>query len=223
VAWGSGLLADVRPLQESPAFRRLWAGVTLSAIGGSLTSFAVILQVWQLTQSSFAVGAIGVAQMVPTLAVGLLGGTLTDAADRRRLVLVTSTALAAVSAALAAQAFAGSRLLWPLYALVAVQASLNAIDYPARQTFLPSLLPARLVSAGLALNRLSFQIVLTAAPALAGLIAGAPHLGLRACYLIDTVTFAAALYGVARLPAMPPHASAARPGPRAVAEGAAKP
>ena len=56
---------------------------------------------------------------------------------------VTSTALAAVSAALAAQAFTGSRLLWPLYALVAVQASLNAIDYPARRTFLPSLLPAR--------------------------------------------------------------------------------
>ena len=221
MAWGSGLLADIRPLRESPAFRRLWAGVTLSAIGGSLTSFAVILQVWQLSHSSFAVGAIGVAQMVPTLAVGLLGGSLTDAADRRRLVLVTSTALAAVSAALAAQAFAGSRLLWPLYALVAVQASLNAIDYPARQTFLPSLLPARLVPAGLALDRLSFQIVLTAAPALAGLITGTPQLGLRACYLIDTVTFAAALYGVARLPAMPPHASAARPGPRAVAEGAA--
>jgi len=59
-------------------------------------------------------------------------GLLADAADRRRLVLVTSTALAAVSAALAAQAFAGSRLLWPLYALAAVQASLNAINYPAR-------------------------------------------------------------------------------------------
>ena len=221
MAWGSGLLADVRPLRESPAFRQLWAGVTLSAIGGALTSFAVILQVWQLTHSSFAVGAIGVAQMVPTLAVGLLGGSLTDAADRRRLVLVTSTALAAVSAALAAQAFAGSRLLWPLYALAALQASLNAINYPARQTFLPSLLPARLVPAGLALDRLSFQIVLTGAPALAGLITGTPQLGLRACYLIDTVTFAAALYGVARLPAMPPHASAARPGPRAVAEGAA--
>ena len=146
MAWGSGLLADVRPLRESPAFRRLWAGVTLSAIGGALTSFAVILQVWQLTHSSFAVGAIGVAQMVPTLAVGLLGGSLTDAADRRRLVLVTSTALAAVSAALAAQAFAGSRLLWPLYALAALQASLNAINYPARQTFLPSLLPARLAA-----------------------------------------------------------------------------
>ena len=223
MAQGSRLLADVRPLRESPAFRRLWAGVTLSAFGGSLTSFAVILQVWELTHSSFAVGAVGVAQMVPTLAVGLLGGSLTDAADRRKVVLVTSAALALVSSALAAQAFAGLRLVWPLYALVTVQAALNAVNFPARQTFLPRLLPPALVPAGLALDRLSFQIVLTAGPALAGLITGIPQLGLRACYLIDALTFAAALYGVARLPAMPPQPEAAgpgsRPGPRAVAEG----
>ena len=185
MAQGSRLLADVRPLRESPAFRRLWAGVTLSAFGGSLTSFAVILQVWELTHSSFAVGAVGVAQMVPTLAVGLLGGSLTDAADRRKVVLVTSVALALVSSALAAQAFAGLRLVWPLYALVTVQAALNAVNFPARQTFLPRLLPPALVPAGLALDRLSFQIVLTAGPALAGLITGVPQLGLRACYLID--------------------------------------
>jgi MFS family permease len=223
VAQGSRLLADIRPLRESPAFRRLWAGVTLSAFGGSLTNFAVILQVWELTHSSFAVGAVGVAQMVPTLAVGLLGGSLTDAADRRKVVLISSVALALVSSALAAQAFAGLRLVWPLYALVTVQAALNAVNFPARQTFLPRLLPPALVPAGLALDRLSFQIVLTVAPALAGLITGTPQLGLRACYLIDAVTFVAALYGVARLPAMPPQPEAAgpgpRPGPRAVAEG----
>lgn len=174
------LLADVRPLRESPAFRRLWAGTTLSSVGSSLTSYAVILQIWDLTHSSFAVGALGVAQMVPTLAVGLFGGSLTDAADRRKVVLVTSAALAAVSASLAAQAFAGLRVAGLLYALVAVQSSLTAVNYPARQTFLPHLLPPGLVPAGLALNRLSFQIMLTGGPALAGLVAGTPHLGLRA-------------------------------------------
>jgi hypothetical protein len=66
------LLADISPLRESAAFRRLWAGSTLSSVGGTLTSFAVMLQVYDLTRSPFAVGAIGVAQMVPTLAVGLL-------------------------------------------------------------------------------------------------------------------------------------------------------
>jgi MFS family permease len=215
------LLADITPLRESGAFRRLWAGTTLSSVGGALTAFAVVLQVYDLTRSPFAVGLIGVAQMVPTLAVGLLGGPVSDAMDRRRLVLVTSTSLAAVSAALAAQAFAGLDLVWPLYALVATASGLGAVDRPARSTFIPSLLPASQQPAGLALNRLSFQIMLTAGPALAGLIAAAPHLGLRACYLLDAVSFTAALYGVARLPPMPPQGRGARLSPRAVAEGVA--
>ena len=144
------LLADVTPLRESAAFRRLWVGTTLSSVGGALTSFAVILQVYDLTRSTLAVGAVAVAQMVPTLAVGLLGGPVTDATDRRKLVLVTSSCLAAVSAAFAAQAFAGLDLLWLLYALVAVQSSLIAVDRPARSTFVPSLLRSSQLAAGLA-------------------------------------------------------------------------
>jgi MFS family permease len=214
-----GLLADISPLRESAAFRRLWAGTTLSSVGSAMTSFAVPLQVYDITHSPFAVGAIGVATVVPTLAIGLLGGSLADATDRRKLVLAASSGMAVVSAALAVQALAGLRLVWLLYALTAVESALGAINAPARSTFIPRLLPAGQLPAGLALNRLSFQIMLTAGPALAGLIAAAPHLGLQACYLIDTVSFAAALYGVGRLPAMRPQAGAPRPSPRAVADG----
>jgi MFS family permease len=213
------LLADTTPLRESVPFRRLWAGTTLSSVGSALTGFAVVLQVYDLTRSPFAVGVLGVAQMVPTLVVGLLGGPVTDVFDRRKLVLITSGCLAVVSAALAAQAFAGLGLVWLLYALVAVQSAVSAVDRPARSTFIPGLLPPSQLAAGLALDRLSRQIMLTAGPALAGLIAAAPHLGLRACYLIDVASFTAALYGVARLPAMRPRGGARRPGPRAVAEG----
>jgi MFS family permease len=213
------LLADVRPLRESPAFRRLWAGSTLSAVGGALTMFAVPLQVYDITRSPFAVGGIGVAQMIPTVTIGLLGGAIADAADRRRLVLVTGGCNAAISAGLAAQAFAGMRSVWLLYALVAASSSFSAISAPVQRTFIPSLLPADQLTAGLALNRLSFQIMLTTGPALAGLITAVPGLGLRACYLIDAASFAGSLYGVARLPALPRPAGAARPGPRAVAAG----
>ena len=198
------LLADITPLRESAAFRRLWAGTTLSSAGSALASFAVVLQVYDLTRSPAAVGMLGVAQMVPTLAVGLLGGPVTDVMDRRKLVLATSGCLAAVSAVLAAQALAGLGMAWVLYALTAAQSALSAVDRPARGTFVPSLLSANQLAAGLALNRLSFQITLTVGPALAGLIAAAPHLGLPACYLLDTASFTAALYGIARLPAMPP-------------------
>lgn len=213
------LLADVSPLRECPAFRRLWAGSTLSAVGGALTNFAVPLQVYDITRSPFAVGAIGVAEMVPTITIGLLGGVIADTVDRRKLVLAASGCNAAVSAALAAQAFAGLRSVWLLYALVAVSSAFSAVNAPARRTFIPSLLSADKLAAGLALNRLSFQIMLTVGPALAGLITAVPHLGLRACYLMDAASFAGSLYGVVRLPALPPSPGAARPGPRAVAEG----
>ena len=213
------LLADVRPLRESPAFRRLWVGSTLSAVGGALTTFAVPLQVYDVTRSPFAVGAIGLAQVVPTVTIGLLGGAIADAADRRKLVLVASGGSAAVSAGLAAQAFAGLRSVWLLYALVAVSSSLSAVNAPVRRTIIPSLLPADQLTAGLALQRLTFQITLTAGPALAGLITATPGLGLRVCYLIDAASFAGSLYGVGRLPALPRTAGAARPGPRAVAAG----
>src|SRR5258708_18682432 len=124
---------------------------TLSSVGSALTGFAVMLQIYDLTHSPFAVGALGLAQMVPTLTVGLLCGPVVDALDRRKLVLVTTTCLALVSAALAPQAFAGLRLLLPLYALVALQASVSAVDRPARSTFVPALLPPGRLAAGLAL------------------------------------------------------------------------
>ena len=72
--------------------------------------------------------------------MGLLGGPVTDMTDRRKLALATSGCLAAVSAALAAQALAGLGMAWALYALTAAQSALSAVDRPARGTFVPSLL-----------------------------------------------------------------------------------
>lgn len=67
-------LVDVRPLRASRDFRRLWAASTLSSISSALTAFAVPLQAYDLTHSTIAVGGIGVAEMAPTLTIGLLGG-----------------------------------------------------------------------------------------------------------------------------------------------------
>jgi len=215
----SALLTDVTPLRKSPQFRRLFTGSLLSTAGGALTAFAIPLQVYDITRSPFAVGAIGLAELIPTLSIGLLGGSVIDALERRRLVLVTSSLLAVVSGALAAQAFAGLRAVWLLYLLVVLQAGLFAVNTPARRTFIPSLLGPDLVPAGLALNRIGFQVSIILGPALAGLITAAAGGHLSACYLIDAVSFGGALYGVARLPVMPPRAGVARPGLAAVAEG----
>jgi MFS family permease len=196
------LLADLTPLRSSPAFRRLWIGSTASAVGGALTSFAVTLQVYDITRSPAAVGLVGLAILVPLLAVGMLGGTIIDTADKRVLVLVCTCGVMAVSTALTVQAYLHLRWVWLLYVLVAIESGIDAVNSPARRALTPALLPAGELAAGLALQRLTFQITITAGPALAGLIAAAAHLGLAGCYLIDTASFAAALYGTGRLPPM---------------------
>jgi MFS family permease len=204
--WLVRLLPDVGPARDHPAYRRLLAGGQLSMLGGAMTSFAVVLQIWDLTRSSLAVGLLGLT-FVPVLVVGLLGGAIADSVDRRRLALVTSALLMAVSAAFAAQAYAGRGQLWLLYALAMVQAVLQAIGAPARRTFMPRLVPPEQLTAAIALNTLSGRIAMLAGPALAGLIAAA--WGVRACYAIDTVSFLASLYATARLPAMRPAGSPA--------------
>jgi MFS family permease len=213
----SRLLADVTPLRSSPAFRRLWLGGALSGVGSMMTVFAVALQVYLLTHSSAAVGLLGLADAVPGIACGLVIGGLVDSVDRRRLVLLMSTVQLLVSAAFAAQAFAGLDNVALLYALVGLQSVAGAVKAPAARTFLPRLLPAEQLPAGAALTMLGMHASMVAGPSLAGLIAAVG--GLKLCYAIDAVTFLASLYAVYRLPAMRPDGSGAQPGLRAVLDG----
>ena len=94
------VLPDLGPARQNAAFRRLLAGGLLSTLGSSMTSFAVVLQIWDLSRSSLDVGLLGLT-FVPVLIVGLLGGSAADAVDRRALALVTTACLMAVSAGFA--------------------------------------------------------------------------------------------------------------------------
>ncbi len=212
-----GLLADVRPLRESPDYRRLWLGTSLSAVGGQMTTFAVALQVYRISHSSAAVGAVGLAFAVPAITLGLVGGVLIDSADRRRLVLVMTSVQALASVGFAVQAFSGANALWLLYALTAVQGAAGAINTPARRTFLPRLLRPELMPAGAVLTMVSMYVAMIGGPALAGVVTAAG--GLKICYLVDALTFSAALYGVLRLPPMRPEGAGAQRNARAVLDG----
>ena len=211
------ILPDFSPVRHNRPFGRLLVGGLLSTLGGAMTSFAVVLQIWDLSRSSLAVGLLGLT-FVPALIVGLFGGSIADAVDRRKLALVTRAGLMAVSAAFAVQAYAQFDQLWLLYALAAVQAVLQALGAPASRTFVARLVPADQLTAAIALNALVGRITMLFGPVLAGLVAGT--LGLRTCYAVDAVSFLASMYAVARLPAMRPESA----GPagsrlRATAEG----
>jgi MFS family permease len=211
------LFMDIRPLRESPHFRRLWVGTGLSTLGTQMTRFAVALQVYTLTGSSLAVGSVGIATVIPSILFGLVGGAVADAVDRRKLVLLTTGGLAVVSVVFAAQAFAELGQLWLLYVLVAVQSVLTSLNSPARRTFNPRLLRPDQLPAAAALMMFTFHVSSTAGPALAGLFAAL--WGLKVLYLIDALTFVATLYGVFRLPGMKPEGGTTRPGLRSIGEG----
>jgi hypothetical protein len=151
------LLTDLAPLRSNPVFRRLWIGTTLSQIGGAMTTYAVTLQIWDTTRSTAATGAIGIVTLIPMLLVALPGGSVADAVDRRKVVLVMTACSAVVSGALFLQSLAGQRWLWLVYVLVAISSAIGAVNGPARRTFIRSLVAPDQLPAALALNRVSFQ------------------------------------------------------------------
>ncbi|MHA7133899.1 MFS transporter [Oerskovia turbata] len=197
-----GILADTTPLRVSPPFRRLWWGLGVSNLGSQLTVVAVGLQVYALTGSTLAVGVLGVFALVPLVALGLYGGALVDAYDRRKVALLASWALWVVTGLLALQAWLGLGSVGVLYGLVALQSAAFAINNPARSAIIPRLVEPRLLPAANALQTISWSIALTVGPLLGAFLVALWGYGVA--YTIDVVLFAAALWAVWRLPSIPP-------------------
>ncbi|MGW4486437.1 MFS transporter [Amycolatopsis sp. NPDC004368] len=188
-------------------------------LGGQLTAVAVLFQVWDRTGSTIWTGAVGLAQAVPIIAIGLFAGSLVDRVDRRRFYLVMTVGQAGCSLLLVAQSVVPGFPVGGVLAILAVQSCFAAGSGPASRTFIPRLLPRDQLSAGLALNGISFQGGLLIGPALGGLLIG--WVGVTGCYAVDAVTFACAFYGAFGLPAMRPDGESARPGLRGIADGLA--
>lgn len=207
---------DLGPLRRSRDFRLVWAGQLVSAAGRQFTVVALPYQVYGLTRSAFAVGALGLVQLVPLLGASLVGGSIADRVDRRRLLLAVNLVLAACSAALALAAPHGPPLAF-VYAMAALIAAFAAVEQPTRSAMVPNLVPRHQLGAALALMFGTFQVSLVAGPALAGVtIAG---IGLGAAYWVDAVTFGAAIAGVWLVRPQPPAPRAADSTLRAIAGG----
>ena len=193
---------DLRPLRDSRDFRLLWLGQIVSMVGRQITVVAVPYQIFQTTHSALAVGMLGLVQVVPLIVFSLAGGALADRVDRRRLLLLTNTLLAGCSGLFLGGAVAGNPPLAFLYAVAATGAAVSAFDQPARAATIPRMVRPDQLAAALALNFGLFMTTLVAGPAVGGLVIA--RLGLAAAYLVDVVTFAAAIAAVALISPQPP-------------------
>jgi len=185
------MLLDVTPLRQNRDFRFLYLGQIISFVGSMVTYVAVPYQVYQLTRSSFLVGLLGAAQLVPLLVFGLFGGSYADALDRRRMMIVSELILAAGSLGL----MANSLLAKPSVALIFVVSSLmsgvNGFHRPAFDALTQSLVTPAELTAVSALGTLRFSVGAILGPAFGGVVLARG--GAATAYLFDAVTFLASI------------------------------
>ncbi|HZB22860.1 MAG TPA: MFS transporter [Gaiellaceae bacterium] len=211
------MAVDTRPLRSSQAFRRLWFGTGISAIGSQITTVAIPIQVYAETKSTFLVGLLGLAALVPLLTVSLVAGAIADAVDRRRLLLLSDVALALVTVLLIGNAMLDDPNVPALFVLEGLATAAYAFQRPARNALTPKLVRDDELLAAIAVEDVVFNLSRVAGPALAGLLIAV--FGFAGAYAFDLATFAASLVSIWLLPRFGPIEGADRPSLRSIAEG----
>jgi MFS family permease len=209
---------DTKPLRHL-AYRRMFIGFGVSSFGFQLTAVAVPVEMFQLTRSSFWVGLLGVAGLVPLLVFSLWGGAVADAVDRRRLLLASSLLMWSATLGLLSQALlrVGSPEL--LLGLVAVQTTAYAVSSPTRQAIVPRLVPRAELPAANALSTTAGTAAMVAGPLAAGVLLA--RFDVAAAYALDALAFTGVLWATIRLPALPPANGNARAGWQDIRHGLA--
>lgn len=172
--------------------------MTVSLIGTNMRVVAVPWLVFQLTDSSVAVGLVGLAEVVPLLIFSIFAGALVDRVERRGLIARMQLSMMATVAVLAILSTMDRPPLIAIYGLTALAAALSAIERPARTAMLPELVPAGKVPAAFALRQVSFQTTHIVGPALAGIVIAS--IGVTWVFVIDAVTYLASLFVLQWLP-----------------------
>jgi len=203
-------------MRRSRDFRFIYTGQLVSVLGSQLTAVAVAFQVYQISHSSFDVGLVSLVQLFPLLVCSLIGGSVIDAVDRRKLLIGVEIAMAGSSAALGVNADLGSRL-WPLFVFPAVTAGLTGIDTPTRNAMIPNLVEPEQITNATAMFQALIQLGAVVGPAVGGLLlAGA---GLRFIYWVDVATFVVSVLAASAVSPQPVQGEATSPGLRSVLEG----
>ena len=200
-------------------YRLFFAGQTISLIGTWMTRLATSWLVYRLTGSAVLLGVVSFFGQVPMFFLGPIAGVWVDRWDRQRTLVLTQVVSMLQSLALAALTFAGVIRVWHIVALALVQGVVNAIDMPARQSFLIQMVERREdLPNAIALNSSMVNATRLIGPAIAGVVIGA--VGEAWCFLIDGVSYIAVIASlVAMRISRPPVRRVRRSGLEELSEG----
>ena len=169
-------------------FRMLWSGMCVSLMGDGIFMVAMAWQVYALSNAPTALALVGIAMTVPTIAFLLLGGVVSDRADRRRVMLAADIMRGIAVALMAVLSLTGVLALWHVVALVALYGAGAAFFGPAFDAIVPDVLPASELPQANSLDQFVRPIALRlAGPALGGLLIDA--VGVGSAFAFDAASF----------------------------------
>ena len=172
-------------------YRLFWLGQLVSQMGTWVQRVAQAWLVLTLTDPPLALGTVTALQFLPILGFSLVGGMLADRVPKRRLLLVTQSLMACQALVLAALTAFGAIWLWHIYALAFFLGLVNALDNPARQSFVPELVGRAHVPNAVALNSMVFNVSRILGPGIGGL--GVATVGFAGCFLANALSFLATI------------------------------
>jgi MFS family permease len=210
------MFLSLAPLRKHRDYRLLYTGQLISAFGSMITYVAVPYQVFAVTHSSFMVGMLGAAQLIPLLLFALWGGAYADAMDRRKLLIISELVLTVGSASLAINGLFAHASVSLIFIVSAAMSACNGFHRPALDALTPRLVDREDLTAVSALLSLRYSLSSIVGPALGGLCISA--LGFPATYMLDVLSFFVSLLSLAMIRSMPSD-KGGRPGIHTIIEG----
>lgn len=208
---------DLTPLRASADFRRMFVGQAISEFGTQITFVAVPFQVYTITRSTAMVGLLALCEALPLVVLPIVGGAIADAIERRRFLMAAQAITAALSVALAVNAFLPDPQLWILFAFSFLWASAYSLYSPAFRAWPARLLTPDLYTSALALEVVYYQSAALIGPALAGVLMAT--VGVGWAYVLDAVSYVAVIAALAGMHPSPPTADRASVGWSTITEG----
>ncbi len=168
-------------------FRLFWSGQLISLVGTWMQSVGQAWVVLEITGSPFKLGMITALQFGPMLFLSFLAGALADRVRKRRLLLLTQSALMVQAFALAALDWTGHIQYWHVAVLATVYGIANTLDLPARQSFVVQIVGKNDLINAIALNSAVFNGARVVGPAVAGLLVA--RYGVAIAFLLNGLSF----------------------------------
>lgn len=191
---GSSSASSMAPLKIA-VFRRLWIALVIFSLGHLVQVVASSWLILELTGSPLWVSAMIGAPTLPLLVLSLPAGAAADLFDRRVILLLSSTVLAAASVTMSALSMMDALTPGRLVGLGLMIGCGIAFFNPTWHAIVPSLVPASLVPGAVSLNSASGGVATALGPALGGLLLAT--MGPEVSFAVAAVGYLAVLTAIA--------------------------